>query len=162
MKKMQAQDVGKLVASIVICQLAGVIGSIFTVPSIQTWYVTLEKPFFTSPNWVFSPVWITLYCLMGISLFLVWRKGIATPGVKKALVLFAIQLILNALWSIVFFGLQSPLAGLVVIVILWVTILLTIISFSKVSRAAGLILIPYIAWVSIASALNAALFLLNM
>ncbi|MBE0478445.1 tryptophan-rich sensory protein [Candidatus Aerophobetes bacterium] len=162
MTRIKAQDVGKLVASIALCQLAGVIGSIFTVPAIRTWYVTLKKPFFTPPNWVFSPVWITLYCLMGISLFLVWRKGVRTPGVKEALLIFAIQLILNALWSIAFFGFKSPLAGLVVIIILWVTILFTIISFAKVSRAAGLILIPYIVWVTIASALNASIFFLNM
>jgi benzodiazapine receptor len=152
----------KLIISVVICQLAGVIGSIFTRPAIPTWYASLNKPAFNPPNWVFSPVWITLYILMGIAAFLVWSKGLNVRHVKLALVLFAVQLILNALWSAVFFGLKSPLLGLFVIVILWIAILFTILNFYKVSGTAGFLLIPYILWVSFASVLNFSLWRLNI
>lgn len=154
-------DVTKLILSIIVCQLAGFIGSIFTRASVSTWYVTLNKPSFTPPSWVFGPAWITLYVLMGISAFLVWSKGFNNREVKVALIFFGIQLILNAFWSAAFFGLRSPFAGLVVIVILWLAILLTILRFLNVSTAAGLLLLPYILWVSFAAVLNFSLFLLN-
>jgi tryptophan-rich sensory protein len=140
--------------------LAGFLGSLVTTPAIPTWYATLKKPFFTPPNWIFSPVWISLYMLMGISLFMVWRKR-EHPRFKIALILFLIQLILNVLWSVVFFGLGSPLLGLIDIVLLWIAILLTIQHGLKVSRTAGLLLLPYIIWVSFAVALNFSLWLLN-
>lgn len=161
MKNFKAKDIIKLIVSIALCQLAGVVGSVFTTPAIPTWYAGLKKPFFTPPNWLFAPVWLTLFCLMGIALFLIWRKETRTREVKVALVIFAAQLIVNALWSIAFFGFQSPLAGLVVIVILWVLILLTVIYFFRVSGPAGWLLVPYIAWVSIALALNSSIFVLN-
>jgi benzodiazapine receptor len=151
----------KLIVSVLVCLLAGQIGALATSASIQTWYGTLTKPFFTPPNWVFAPVWITLYLLMGIALFLVWRKGFEEPRVRHGLAIFGIQLILNTLWSIAFFGLQSPFAGFVVIVLLWLAILLTILSFSKISKPATILLIPYILWVSIAALLNAAILVLN-
>jgi tryptophan-rich sensory protein len=151
----------KFVTSIIVCQCAGFIGSIFTRLSIPTWYATLNKPSFTPPNWVFGPVWITLYVLMGISAFLVWSKGFNNTEVKAALIIFGVQLILNALWSAAFFGLRSPLAGLIVIVILWLAILLTIFRFLDISTAAGLLLVPYILWVSFAAVLNLSIFLLN-
>jgi len=154
-------DAGKLILSIIICQLAGFVGSIFTRASVSTWYVTLNKPSFTPPGWVFGPVWITLYALMGISAFLVWNKGFNDRQIKAALIIFGIQLILNALWSAAFFGLKSPLAGLIVIVILWLAILLTIFRFLNISAAAGLLLLPYIVWVSFAAVLNLSIFLLN-
>lgn len=154
-------DVTKLILSIIVCQLAGFIGSIFTRASVSTWYVTLNKPSFTPPSWVFGPAWITLYVLMGISAFLVWSKGFNNREIKVALIFFGIQLILNAFWSAAFFGLRSPFAGLVVIVILWLAILLTILRFLNVSTAAGLLLLPYILWVSFAAVLNFSLFLLN-
>ena len=161
MDKFHLPDVWRLILSLFICQLAGFIGSFFTTPQIGTWYVSLKKPSFSPPNWVFGPVWITLFILMGISLFLIWRKGVNTPFVKNGLILFAIQLILNVLWSVAFFGLRSPISGLVVIIVLWIAILLTIIQFSKLSEIAALLLIPYIVWVSFAGILNLSLFLLN-
>jgi tryptophan-rich sensory protein len=158
---MKSTDIYKLVISIVACQAAGGIGSIFTTPAISTWYAALEKPAFTPPNWVFAPVWITLYLLMGVAAFLVWRKGLNERGVKTALVIFLVQLILNALWSVVFFGLKSPMAGVILIVLLWIAILITIIRFFKLSHIAGGLLIPYIVWVSIAANLNVGIWMLN-
>ncbi len=158
---MKSGDIIKLVVSIVACQCAGIIGSIFTTPAIPTWYAALEKPFFNPPNWLFAPAWITLYLLMGIAAFLIWRQGLGQKGVRVALVIFLVQLVLNALWSVVFFGLQSPLWGVVVILALWVAILLTIIRFFKLSTAAGALLLPYILWVSFASVLNVAIWVLN-
>ena len=151
----------KLIVSVLVCQLAGFIGSFATSASVQTWYVTLTKPFFTPPNWVFAPVWITLYLLMGVAAFLVWRQGFEEPRVQRGLALFGIQLILNTLWSFAFFGLQSPLAGLAVIVLLWLAILLSILTFAHISKPAAILLIPYILWVSLAALLNAAILVLN-
>jgi benzodiazapine receptor len=158
---MGARDIVKLVVSIVACQCAGLIGSVFTTPNIPTWYAALEKPFFTPPNWLFAPAWITLYVLMAVAAFLVWRKGLGEEGVKCALTVFLVQLVLNALWSVVFFGLHSPLWGMVVILALWVAILLTIIKFFRLSVAAGSLMLPYILWVSFASALNISIWVLN-
>ena len=158
---MDVKDILKVIASIVVCQLAGVIGALATSSAIQTWYVTLNKPFFTPPNWLFAPVWLTLYTLMGISLFLVWRLGVHDRPVQIALSLFGVQLLLNAFWSIAFFGLRSPLAGLLVILMLWIAIAATISKFLPLSKPAGLLLIPYILWVTIAAALNLAIVLLN-
>jgi tryptophan-rich sensory protein len=154
---MKTKDIIKLSVCILVCQLAGVVGSIFTLASIPTWYATLQKPFFNPPNWLFGPAWIVLYTLMGISLFLVWRKNPTRP----AMGVFGVQLVLNTLWSIVFFGLKSPLFGLVVIVLLWPAILITILRFRSISKPAALLLVPYILWVSFAAVLNAAVFILN-
>jgi len=154
-------DILKLLISIIICQSAGFIGSIFTTPSIPTWYAFLKKPSFTPPSWLFGPVWITLYILMGVSAFLVWKKGLGTGGVKLALGIFIVQLIFNTLWSIVFFGYQSIFGGFIVIVVLWILILLSIIFFLKISLVAGLLLIPYLFWVSFASLLNFSIYRLN-
>jgi len=151
----------KFIIALLSCQLAGVIGSVFTTRSIATWYQTLNRPSYAPPNAVFGPVWITLYVLMGIAAFLVWRRGLQYPGVKEGLLAFLVQLVLNTGWSIAFFGMRSPLAGLVVIAILWIEILITIIYFFKVSRNAGLLMLPYIAWVSFAAALNYGFFILN-
>jgi benzodiazapine receptor len=158
---MGAKDIVKLIVSIVACQCAGLIGSLATTPNIPTWYATLEKPVFTPPSWLFAPAWITLYLLMAVAAFLIWRKGLAHEGVKCALTLFLVQLVLNALWSVVFFGLQSPLYGMVVILALWIAILLTIIKFFRLSTAAGWLMIPYILWVSFASVLNISIWVLN-
>jgi benzodiazapine receptor len=158
---MKLRDIAKLIISIIACQCAGIIGSVFTIGAIPTWYATLHKPPFTPPNWLFGPAWFTLYLLMGIAAFLVWRKGTAGTQIRVSLVIFLAQLIVNALWSIVFFGLKSPLGGVIVIVILWALILLTILRFFKISSAAGILLLPYILWVSFAAALNASVWLLN-
>lgn len=157
----RAQDIIKLVVSIVACQLAGLIGSVFTASAIPTWYAALQKPAFTPPNWLFGPAWFTLYVLMGIAAFLIWRQGLASKEVKLALVIFTIQLILNALWSVAFFGFRSPLAGIVVITLLWVAILFTLIKFFRLSVPAGVLLLPYILWVSFAAVLNIAIWQLN-
>jgi benzodiazapine receptor len=159
-KKIQGRIL-QLLISLILCQLAGFVGSFFTTPAIPTWYVTLSKPPFTPPNWLFSPVWITLFVLMGISAFLVWEKGLSDKQVKMALSIFGIQLILNILWSAIFFGLRSPLAGLIEIVILWMVILLAIVNFFKLSKTAGFLLIPYILWVSFAAILNFFIWRLN-
>lgn len=155
------KDIFKLLISIVACQCAGLIGSLATVTAIPTWYATLDKPPFTPPNWLFAPAWITLYLLMGVSAFIVWRKGLDSRPIRVALMVFLAQLILNALWSVVFFGLQSPLYGVVVIIALWIAILFTILNFYKISTAAAIILLPYILWVSFATVLNISIWILN-
>jgi len=162
MEKIKIIEIIKLVVSIAICQLAGFIGSIFTRVSVSTWYTTIKKPSFTPPNWLFAPVWTTLFVLVGVSAFFVWRVGLDDRRVRIGLSIFAVQLILNILWSAAFFGSRSPLAGLIVIAILWMAILLTILNFFKVSVVAGILLIPYIVWVSFAAVLNAAIYTLNL
>ena len=151
----------RLIISIAVCQLAGIIGSIFTTPSIATWYAGLRKPGLAPPNWVFAPVWTTLFVLMGISLFIVWNAGLDRSYVRRSIAAFGVQLVLNALWSYLFFGLQSPLLGLIEIVILWISIALNIAFFLKVSKIAAYLLVPYLLWVSFAGYLNYLLFLLN-
>lgn len=158
---MRGKDILGLVVCIVICQLAGVVGGLVTASSVDTWYMTLIKPSFNPPNWIFSPVWITLYGLMGIALFLVYKKGLDAEGVKAALALFFVQLIGNSLWSVLFFGLKIPFIAFLEIVVLWILILLTMIKFMKISRPAGLLLLPYLLWVSFASILNFFLWSLN-
>jgi len=154
-------DIIKLIVSIVACEGAGGIGAIFTTPAIPTWYANLKKPAFTPPNSVFGPIWITLYLLMGIAVFFVWRQGLSQEGVTVAFIVFWVQLILNILWSVIFFGFKSLLGGMVMILLLWATILVNIFLFFGVSSIAGGLLIPYIIWVSIAANLNVRLWILN-
>ncbi len=151
----------KLILSIIICQAAGLIGTIFTMDSIPTWYAALNKPSFNPPNWLFGPVWTVLYLMMGISLFIVWKEDLKNKIVKSAFIIFMIQLFLNTIWSVVFFGMQSVSGGLIIIVLLWLMILFTIIKFIKISRVAGILLIPYLLWVSFATFLNYSIFQLN-
>ena len=158
---MKIIDILRLIASIFLCQVAGFLGSLFTIPAIPTWYKTLNKPFFSPPNWIFSPVWISLFLLMGISLFIVWSRQ-DHPKFKTTLILFFVQLILNILWSVSFFGLKSPFLGLINIILLWIAILLTILNCLKVSKIGGLLLIPYLIWVSFATLLNSFLWILNL
>jgi len=155
------QDVIKLIISLAASLAAGGIGVVFTAPAIRTWYVDLNKPFFTPPNWLFGPAWTILYILMGIAAFLIWRIGLSTPGVQIALIAFLIQLILNLLWSIVFFGMHSPSGGVIVIVLLWIAILVTLIKFWGLYQTAGILMIPYLLWVTFAAALNIAIWRLN-
>ncbi len=136
-------------------------GSVATDTSVNDWYRTLAKPSFNPPAWVFGPVWTTLFALMGIAAFLVWKKGLERKSVKIALSIFVGQLVLNTLWSIIFFGLHSPGGALVEIVFLWLAILATIIAFARVSKPAAWLLLPYILWVSFAIYLNYALWTLN-
>lgn len=151
----------KFIFSILFVQAIGIAGSFFTFTSISDWYPALNKPGFTPPNWIFGPVWTILYLLMGISLFLVWKKGIKNEKVSSALTLFFIQLALNFLWSVIFFGLKMPGLAFFEIVILWIAILIVILKFLKLNKTAAYLLIPYFVWVSFASVLNLFIFLLN-
>jgi len=151
----------KLVVSLAVVLAAGAVGSLATAKTIPTWYKGLAKPSFNPPEWLFGPAWTLLYLLMAVAAFLVWKQGFGAPGVKLALAVFLVQLVLNALWSVFFFGLRSPLAGLVDIIVLWLAIVATIIFFFRVSVPAGVMLLPYIAWVSFAALLNAAILRLN-
>ena len=154
---MKTADAPKLILSIMLCNLAGAIGSVFTSPSIPTWYSTLIKPSFNPPSWLFAPVWISLYTIMGISLYLVLQK----KNNRRALSFFSAQLILNALWSILFFGLQNPLLAFIEILILWLFIALTILEFRRLDRKAAHLLIPYLLWVTFAAILNLSIWRLN-
>ncbi len=158
---MKSSSVLKLIGSIILCELAGIIGSLFTVTAINSWYKTILKPALNPPSWIFGPVWTTLYALMGAALFLIWRKGFEKKEHRRALILFGFQLFLNAIWSIIFFGLHSPFWALVDILALWFSILATLILFFKISRAATYLLIPYLAWVSFATYLNFMIWMLN-
>jgi len=163
---MKINNTFKLIIAIVVSELAGIIGSIFTTPSIAGWYAGIVKPALNPPAWVFGPVWTTLFALMGISAFLIWSSyAKATEdkkkGIRLALILFGIQLVLNTLWSIIFFGLHSPGGALIEIVFLWLAILATIIAFYKISKPAAWLLVPYILWVSFAMYLNYAIWALN-
>jgi translocator protein len=161
LERKRIPDISKLLISLAICIGAGLLGSIFTTSSISGWYSLLQKPSYTPPSWIFAPVWFLLYILMGISAFLIWRRGLEQFHVRESLIIFIIQLVLNALWSFAFFGLKSPIAGLIVIVPLWTAILLAMINFYKVSKTASLLLIPYILWVSFATILNFSFYILN-
>ncbi|MDD4126067.1 MAG: tryptophan-rich sensory protein [Methanomicrobium sp.] len=150
-----------LVASLIVCNLAGVIGGLFTETGPGTWYSGLVKPWFMPPSIAFPIAWTILYILMGVSLYLLWTEDRTEAHVKIALGFFAIQLILNVAWSFFFFGLNNPLYGLIVIVFLWIFILETIIASYRINKKAGYFLIPYIVWVSFAAIINAAVLMLN-
>jgi len=151
---MKLNNVLKLIIAISVCEIAGVIGSVFTVSAIPVWYAGLAKPAFNPPSWVFGPAWTTLYFLMGVAAFLVWKKGIGRKDAQMALGVFGVQLFLNAIWSIIFFGLKNPGWAFLDIVLLWFAIVGTIIVFHKISRKAALLLLPYLLWVSFAGYLN--------
>ncbi len=150
----------KLAISIGICIGAGLLPSSITASSMD-WYQTLNKPFFNPPNWIFAPVWTVLFILMGISAFLIWQKGLGNKQVRAGLIIFLVQLVLNVVWTPLFFGLKMPLVAFIDILLLWDVILLTIISFHKLSRPAALLLIPYLLWVSFAIILNLSIVILN-
>ena len=159
----------KLIFFVILCEIIGSIGAIFTTPNIPTWYATLTKPFFSPPNFLFAPVWTTLFLLMGISLYIVWNKkeNLKKKGKKFnlqrkiALWLFGIQFALNVLWSYLFFGLRNPLFGFIGIVALWLSIIVTIVYFYKVDKKSAYLLMPYILWVSFAMLLNYFVMILN-
>ncbi len=151
----------KLALAIVLSELAGMIGAVFTAPSVAGWYVGIAKPAFNPPSWIFGPVWTTLFALMGIAAFLVWRKGLKRRDVKIALTIFAVQLVLNTLWSIIFFGLQNPGGALVEIAFLWLAIVASSSAFARISKPAAWLLAPYILWVSFAAYLNYTIWILN-
>lgn len=147
--------------ALVIVYTAAFVGNMATMPSIPTWYATLNKPFFNPPNWIFGPVWAILYSLLAFSLWRVLRVFKTSPDAPRAVLVFAIQMILNPLWSIVFFYFHAPLPALFVVVALEISILAMIFSFARVDRIAAMIQWPYAAWVGFATLLNAAIVMLN-
>jgi len=151
----------KLLASLLICMSAGVLGSFFTQTDPSSWYASLIKPEFNPPNWIFGPVWTTLYILMGISLYLIWQKGLKKKDFKFAFGIFLLQLIFNAWWSIIFFGLRNIGLAFLVIVILWLMIAFLIYLFLAIRKAAAWLLFPYLLWVSFALVLNYCFWILN-
>ena len=157
-----------VIVSVLAAQMAGIIGSFFTFSSVQSWYAFLQKPFFAPPSWLFAPAWITLYTLMGIAAFLVWSSyakasdGQAKKKIKIALWLYGIQLVLNALWSVIFFGMRNPGLAFVEIIVLWILILVVTVKFFKVEKVAGYLFVPYLLWVSFAAILNFAVWRLNV
>ncbi len=159
--KLKLADGGKLLFCILLCELSGIIGSVFTVTALSTWYVDLLKPALNPPGWVFGPVWTLLYALMGIAAFLVWKRGWQRKEVKTALGIFGAQLIANMTWSILFFGARNPFYALINILLLWVLIGVTIIFFYRLSKPAAFLLVPYLCWVSFATYLNYMIYVLN-
>lgn len=158
---MRTSTVLKIFISILICLGIGFVGSIATQSSVDTWFATLNKPSFNPPGWLFAPVWTLLYILMGIAAGLVWNRGFHHVWVKTALYHFGFQLVLNASWSIAFFGYQAPLAGLLIIVALIILVLITFKWFKIVNDLAAYLLIPYILWIIFAAALNFEIWRLN-
>lgn len=150
----------KFIIAVSLPLLIGFLGSIFTVTSINSWYMTLVKPFFNPPNWVFGPVWTLLYILMGIAFFLVWQKGY-NKDTSFAIHLFLIQLILNFFWSFIFFYGQNPFLAFIEILALWLVIAITIVEFKEIDFRTVYLLTPYLLWVSFATVLNFAIFMLN-
>lgn len=146
-----------LAGFIVACVAVGGLGGFATAQSVVEWYPTLNKPSWTPPSWLFGPVWTLLYLMMAVAAWLVWRAG----NSKGALILFWAQLALNLAWSFLFFGARSPTLGLIDIILLWIAIAATIFAFALHNRVAAFLLVPYLAWVSFATALNSAIYLLN-
>jgi translocator protein len=161
MNRITLRSAALLLLCIALPLLAGAIGSVYTMSSIPDWYATLNKPAFTPPNWVFFPIWTTLYIMMGVSLFLVVKGGLGTVPVRHGVLLFAAQLVVNTLWSVVFFGMRSPFFGLVTIGSLIALVVATIVAFYRVSRSAAWLLVPYLCWGCFATALTAMVWVLN-
>ena len=151
----------KLILAVAIPLTVGGLSGFATARGVGTWYPTLVKPSFNPPAWVFGPTWTLLYITMGVAAFLVWRQGLDTRGVRLALTVFVVQLALNGLWSILFFGLRAPGLALIEILVLWLGILATTVLFWRVVPAAGWLMLPYLGWVSFAAVLNAAIWNLN-
>lgn len=151
----------KLIISIVIPVAVGATAGFFTATGVDSWYQTINKPSWNPPSWIFAPVWTTLYVMMGIALYLVWKSDSSDNLKKTAISLFAVQLILNFFWSFIFFNQQQPGWALVEIIAMWVFILLTIFAFAQVSKPAAWLLVPYISWVSFATILNYTIWELN-
>lgn len=154
-------DIPRLLISVALCQGAGLLGGWATAGSLRDWYPRLRKPWFTPPNWLFPVAWTLLFLLMGIALFLVWRLGAETPGVAPALAVFGIHLLLNVLWSFLFFALRSPGLAMGELVLFWLSIVATMAAFAPLSRPAALLLTPYLVWVTFAGVLNWRIWRLN-
>jgi benzodiazapine receptor len=152
----------RILAIVATCLVVGYFSGLITRSAITTWYPTLIKPSFNPPNWIFAPVWSTLYIMMGIAAGLVWNRiDFEKEVVKKALILFTIQLGLNALWSYLFFGLKNPMLAGLEIIILWLMIYETYVQFAKINKISGYLFIPYLLWVSFAAVLNGSIWWLN-
>lgn len=152
----------RILTVVVTCLAIGYFSGMVTRSSITTWYPTLIKPSFNPPNWIFAPVWSMLYVMMGVAAGMVWNKiEFDKEVVKKALIVFSVQLALNALWSFLFFGLKNPMLAGLEIIILWLLIYETYLQFAKINKIAGYLLLPYLAWVSFATVLNASIWWLN-
>lgn len=158
---MKFKNLIALAGFILLAQMAGIIGSIFTMPAIDSWYRFIAKPELVPPNWVFGPVWTILFVLMGVAAYLVWRKGTGSKRVQIALGVFVLQLVVNTLWSIVFFGVNALGLAVVIIAGLWLLIALNIALFARISKIAAWLLVPYILWVSFASYLSYMIWVLN-
>lgn len=152
----------RIIYVVAICLAVGYLSSLVTQSSIDTWYPTIEKPFFNPPNWIFAPVWTLLFIMMGVAGGLIWNRLESNEKeVKKSLFFFTAQLLLNALWSYLFFGLCNILLALIEIILLWLIIYETYILFKKIDKKAGWLLIPYLAWVAFATLLTGAIYYLN-
>ncbi|MFC4232685.1 TspO/MBR family protein [Parasediminibacterium paludis] len=157
---MERSNIIKAINSIALTVGLGAASGYVTVREIPTWYATLNKPSFNPPNYLFGPVWTILYILMGISVYLIWKLP-PSPHRKKAINLYLLQFVLNLAWSIIFFNQHQIFLALIEIIVMWFGILLTIFAFSKFSKLAAWLLVPYISWVSFAIILNTAIWLLN-
>lgn len=151
----------KFIVAVTIPLAVGAVAGFFTSSSVKGWFTTLHKPSFNPPSWLFAPVWTILYILMGVALFLIWKNNTEPQLKKTAITLFFVQLAFNFLWSFIFFYAQQPGWALVDIILLWLMILFTILSFGKISTAAAWLLLPYICWVSFATILNYSIWKLN-
>ena len=150
-----------LIIAILICESTGIISGLIANTGINPWFDTLNKPLWNPPAFIFAPVWTLLYLLMGISLWLIWKSNTPSPQKNNAIILFFLQLFFNFWWSIIFFKFHSPAFALVDIILMLNLILFTIILFSKISKIAAWLLVPYIAWVSFATILNFTIWILN-
>lgn len=155
------KPVFKIAIAIMVCVAVGGLSGFATTDAITGWYATINKPSFNPPNWIFGPVWTTLYIMMGVAAGLVWKAGWERKDVKAALGIFGVQLALNGLWSLIFFAWESPMWALVEILVLLAFIILTIIRFKPINATAAYLLIPYLLWVSFATVLNASIWWLN-
>ncbi len=155
------KDLTKLIVSVIGCELVGFLGTPFTISAIPSWYITLNKPFFAPPSWLFAPVWTLLYFLMGISFYLIWKQGWQKKKINNAGRYFLAQLGINFTWTPIFFGLKAPWLALFVIAAMWISIVITMRKFYPLSRSAAYLLIPYLVWVSFATLLNAGIAILN-
>ena len=151
----------KIIICLAVTFSAPVVASFVMEPGGSDWYANLNKPSFNPPGWVFGPVWTALYILMAVSAGLVWQKGLGERKVRLAMGLYLVQLILNALWTPFFFGLEMPLLAFIDIVLLWTAIIFTILAFFKVSRYGALLMLPYLGWTTFAAVLNFSLWYLN-
>ncbi len=151
----------KIIISVIICLTIGFVSGMSTTDAISNWYVNINKPSFNPPNWIFGPVWSILYTMMGVAAGLIWHEGLERKEVKFALGIFAVQIVLNALWSTLFFGMENPQLAFFEILLLLVMIIFTIVKFRQIKPIAGSLLIPYLLWVSFATILNFSIWQLN-